>query len=214
MRTCLEYCAENATLLERAIDAGANRIELCDNLAVGGTTPSYGTMQYAISTAHDRGVPVMVMIRPRSGDFEYSKPELDIMEADIFAARRLGADGVVLGCLHNEWLDELAIKRLMYAARNLDVTFHMAFDPLPNQEIRLRAIDWLAQQGVRRILTHGGPLETPIEQNLEVIRRYIDRAAGRLTILPGGGITYKNVHDICEHLDVCEAHGTRIVELP
>lgn len=214
MGACLEYCTENATLLERAIDAGANRIELCDNLAVGGTTPSYGAMQYAISTAHDRGVPVMVMIRPRGGNFEYSKPELDIMEADVFAARRLGADGVVLGCLHNEWLDELAIKRLMYAARNLAVTFHMAFDAMPNQEIRLRAIDWLAQQGVRRILTHGGPLGTPIEHNLEVIRRYIDRAAGRLDILPGGGITYNNVHDVFDHLGVCEAHGTRIVELP
>lgn len=95
----LEFCAENMTLVPAAIAAGADRIELCDNLAVGGTTPSVGTVEACVRYAHERGVRVMVIIRPRGGDFVYAHGELDAMEADIALACEMGADGVVLGCL-------------------------------------------------------------------------------------------------------------------
>ena len=209
----LEFCAENNTLVGRAIGLGATRIELCDNLAVGGTTPSYGVIKAAVQIAHSRGARVMVMIRPRAGSFEYDEGELDVMETDIAVARQLGADGVVFGCLREGWLDESAIERLLDRSRGIAVTFHMAFDELPTAQARLRAIDWLADHGVRRILTHGGVAGTPIEDNLPMLRDYVRHAAGRIGILPGGGVTFENARTVCAELGVLEAHGTRIVPL-
>ena len=209
----LEFCAENATLVGRAIGLGATRIELCDNLAVGGTTPSYGVIKETVGLAHSQGARVMVMVRPRGGSFEYDERELAIMETDIGVARQLGADGVVFGCLRDGWLDEAANRRLLELARGMEVTFHMAFDDLPTMRDRLRAIDWLACHGARRILTHGGVAGTPVEDNLPVLRDYVNHAAGCIGILPGGGVTYENVRRVCAALGVCEAHGTRIVAL-
>lgn len=209
----LEFCAENHTLVQRAIELGATRIELCDNLAVGGTTPSYGVIGRTVELAHSRGARIMVMIRPRGGSFEYDEQELCIMETDISVARDLGAEGVVFGCLRNGWLDQRANQRLFERAHGMEVTFHMAFDDLPTMEDRLRAIDWLACHGVRRILTHGGRAGTPIEDNLSVLRGYVDHAASRIGIMPGGGVTYENARAICAELGVREAHGTRIVHL-
>ena len=92
------------------------------------------------------------------------------------------------------------------------VTFHMAFDDLAEKN-QLAAIDFLAGLGVERILTHGGPAGTPIADNLDHLRRLIDHAAGRITILPGGGITYENAETVAEALGVHEVHGTKIVKL-
>ena len=94
-----EFCAENLTHLDAAIAAGAGRIEFCDNLAAGGTTPSAGVIEQAVELVHARGAAIRVIIRPRGGDFVYDTPELAAMEADARTAIRLGADGVVLGCL-------------------------------------------------------------------------------------------------------------------
>ena len=209
----LEFCAENNTLVGRAIESGATRIELCDNLAVGGTTPSYGVIKTAVELVHSHGARVMVMIRPRGGSFEYDEGELAIMETDIAVARQLGADGVVFGCLSDGWLDEAANERLLGCAQGMAVTFHMAFDALPTTRDRLGAIDWLADRGVRRILTHGGAAGTPMEDNLSTLRSYVEHAAGRIGILPGGGVTHENVRRVCAELGVREAHGTRIVAL-
>ena len=95
----LEFCAENATQVERAIACGARRIELCDNLAVGGTSPSPGVVAIAVELAHARSARVMCMVRPRGGDFVYTERELRAMELDLESSARLGADGVVFGCL-------------------------------------------------------------------------------------------------------------------
>ena len=207
-----EFCAENFTNVPAAIEAGAARIELCDNLAVGGTTPSIGVMKKTVEYAHDHGARVMCMIRPRGGDFVYTDDELEMMDEDIFAACEAGADGIVLGCLlegedGGYALDEEAVARLMAVAAEaadafdydgcLDVTFHMAFDALP-AEAQPAAIDALAQMGVTRILTHGGAAGTPIMDNLERLRELTERAAGRLVILPGAGITYANVAEVVE----------------
>lgn len=207
-----EFCAENMELVPAAVAAGAARVELCDNLSVGGTTPSYGVIRAAVALAGERGVGVMCMIRPRGGDFEYTPDEAAMMRDDLAMAKRLGATGVVFGCLRDGHLDRALTSELVELADGVDVTFHMAFDALPADE-QLGAIDWLAGQGVSRILTHGGPAGTPIEDNLGRLRAYVDRAAGRVTILPGGGITWENAERIASELGVCEVHGTKIVRL-
>lgn len=209
-----EFCAENLTCVEAALAAGAQRVELCDNLAVGGTTPSHGVIRAAVELCHARGAAVMCMVRPRGGDFEYAPWEARVMEDDLRHAARLGVDGVVFGCLREGRLDRELTSCLVTAAKDagLAVTFHMAFDALPASE-RPDTIDYLAGIGVERILTHGGPAGTPIEENLDALLGYIRRAAGRIAILPGGGITHKNAQAVALALGVSEVHGTRIVDL-
>ena len=215
-----EFCAENMELVPAAVAAGAARVELCDNLAVGGTTPSFGTIRAAVEYCRPRGVDVMCMVRPRGGSFEHAPAELDVMCQDLIMARSLGVTGVVFGCLRGSQLDaescelllRLAKEPVLEAPRGLAVTFHMAFDSLAPQA-QLAAIDWLAQRGVERILTHGGPAGTPIAENYGHLRSLVGRAAGRITILPGAGITWRNAQEVADELGVREGHGTKIVRL-
>lgn len=208
-----EFCAENYTDIPAAIHAGAGRIELCDNLAVGGTTPSTGVIEEVLGYAGEKGVPVMTMIRPRGGDFVYNDIELKIMHTDLIEAKKLGTDGVVFGCLTpSGWLDEDALELFIDNAEGLQITFHMAFDAIPTER-QFEAIDWLAAHGVDRILTHGAAAGTPILDNLDRLKELITYADGRILILPGAGITFENVDQIVKKLDVTEAHGTKIVNL-
>ncbi|WP_445491655.1 copper homeostasis protein CutC [Niallia sp. 03133] len=206
-----EVCVENFTMVPEAIARGADRIELCDNLNAGGTTVSHGVAAKTIPYCKTQQIKVMSMIRPRGGNFIYSRDELEIMKHDIIHLKKLGTDGVVLGCLTDSgWIDEGSIHFLLEAAQGLDITFHMAFDEIDPQ-LQLEAIDWLVEIGVNRILTHGGLMDSPIEKNLMRIKEYLDYAAGRIIILPGGGITNKNVNEIAAKLPISEAHGTKIV---
>lgn len=206
-----EFCAENFTNIPTAIRNGANRIELCDNLAVGGTTPSTGVIEEVVSYASEKAIPVMTMIRPRGGNFVYNDIELKIMHTDLIEAKKLGTDGVVFGCLTAEgWLDEEALELLIETAEGLQITFHMAFDQL-NIDNQYKAIDWLAEHGVQRILTHGGLAKTPIEDNFSHLKELIDYANQRMIILPGGGISDHNLQQVVNQLQVKEAHGTKIV---
>lgn len=208
-----EFCAENYTDIPAAIHAGAKRIELCDNLAVGGTTPSTGVIEEVLSYAGEKNVPVMTMIRPRGGDFIYNDIELKIMHTDLIEAKKMGTDGVVFGCLTpSGWLDEEALELLIDTAEGLQITFHMAFDSIPAAR-QFEAIDWLSEHGVDRILTHGGAAGTNILDNLPRLKELTNYAAGRLLILPGAGITYENVDQIVTELGAKEAHGTKIVNL-
>ena len=208
-----EFCAENYTDIPAAIHAGAKRIELCDNLAVGGTTPSTGVIEEVLSYAGEKNVPVMTMIRPRGGDFIYNDIELKIMHTDLIEANKMGTDGVVFGCLTpSGWLDEEALELLIDTAEGLQITFHMAFDSIPAAR-QFEAIDWLSEHGVDRILTHGGAAGTNILDNLPRLKELTNYAAGRLLILPGAGITYENVDQIVTELGAKEAHGTKIVNL-
>lgn len=222
-----EYCAENFTNIEAALRAGAGRIELCDNLAQGGTTPSAGVIEQAVGIVHaHEDAEVRVIIRPRKGNFDYSKAEMKAMETDIRYAGANGVDGIVIGCLKRRSkgkgfeFDADATARLIKVARgvgemrgrDLGVTFHMAFDELAPAE-QLEAIDVLADLGVDHILTHGGAAGTPIEDNFDQLHACIERAAGRLVILPGGGITYQNAARVAEALGIDELHGTKIVKL-
>jgi len=208
-----EFCAENYTSIPLAIANGANRIELCDNLAVGGTTPSTGVIEEVLSYANEKSVPVMTIIRPRGGDFVYNDIELKIMHTDLIEAKKLGTDGVVIGCLTpSGWLDEEALEVLIDSAEGLQITFHMAFDAIP-QERQYEAIDWLVEHGVHRILTHGGVAGTKIEENFAHLKQLIAHADGRIIILPGGGITSENAQVVADALDAHEVHGTKIVPL-
>ena len=222
MELLREFCAENLTLVPAAVAAGARRIELCDNLAVGGTSPSYGVIKAAVGFARDNNVQVMAMVRPRGGDFVYNKREQAMMLDDIACARALGVDGVVFGCVRTDAngqtvLDMELVKALVDAAKGersedapLQVTFHMAFDVLGN-EAQLSAIDELASLGVERILTHGGPAGTPILDNVERLRGLVAYANNRLIILPGGGITWQNADQVASLIGVHEVHGTKVV---
>lgn len=206
-----EFCAENFEHVPAAIEKGAKRIELCDNLAVGGTTVSLGVMETTIQYCHEKDIPVMAIIRPRAGHFVYSDTELKIMTRDIFEAKKAQVDGVVLGCLTQDgWIDEEAMEELLDIANGLQVTFHMAFDAIPLSKQK-EAIDWLVDHQVDRILTHGGPSGTPIEDNFAHLQELIAYANHRLIILPGGGITSKNATLVSETLNVHEVHGTKIV---
>nr|WP_242542211.1 copper homeostasis protein CutC [Vagococcus sp. DIV0080] len=209
-----EFCAENFTNIPNAIASGANRIELCDNLAVGGTTVSKGVMTETIAYCSEKNIPVFPIIRPRGGNFIYTDTEIKIMEADIYEAKQLGADGVVIGCLNeNNWIDEEAMEILLDAASGMQVTFHMAFDVM-SRDNQFQAIDWLAERSVDRILTHGGMSGTPIEQNLEYINDLMSYANNRITLLPGGNVSYKNIDAVTSFLQVKEVHGTKIVDFP
>lgn len=220
-----EFCAENFERVPAAIAGGAGRIELCDNLAVGGTTPSAGVISAAVEYAHSHGARVMCMVRPRGGDFHYNADELRMMEMDLGLAVGAGVDGLVFGCLKpvaGGWaLDDLMLGALVTAVGcaceeckrdKVDITFHMAFDAL-DPEAQFDAIDTLADCGITRILTHGGAAGTPIEDNLAHLAELIEYAGDRLTILPGGGITTENRDKFATALGVNELHGTKIVPL-
>ena len=153
----------------------------------------------------------MSIVRPRGGNFVYNKVEIEIMHEDIVHLKHLGTDGVVIGCLTKSgWIDEGGMHTLLQAASGLDITFHMAFDQI-RPEYQLDAINWLAGHGVQRILTHGGPSHTAIENNLTRLKEYVNFAGDRMIILPGGGITDKNLEAIISKVNVSEAHGTKIV---
>lgn len=208
-----EFCAENFTHIPAAIYHGANRIELCDNLAVGGTTPSTGVLEEAFAYTSEKGIPLMVMIRPRGGDFIYNDTELKIMHTDLIEAKKLGVDGVVFGCLTpNNWIDEEAMEQLLEISDGLQVTFHMAFDQIPITK-QFAAIDWLADNGVHRILTHGGPLQEPLATHYDHLSQLIAYAQGKLTLIIGGGITEQTKQQVSETLHVQELHGTKLVPL-
>lgn len=206
-----EACVENFTTVPTVIQNGARRIELCDNLAVGGTTPSKGVMAETHKYAAEFHIPVTAMIRPRGGNFVYTDTEVKIMEADIFEAQALGIDAVAFGALTPEkTLDIEVMDQLSAAAGGMQLVMHMAFDELDWAQ-QQQAIDYLVDRGVERILTHGGPASNPITANTDHLRQLIDYAAGRIAIMPGGGVTRDNYEELASTLKVNQVHGTKIV---
>ena len=136
-----------------------------------------------------------------------------MMEADLFNAQKLGVDAVTYGVLTSGGkLDEEAMEMLLGASEGMQVVFHMAFDAIA-PENQLEAIDWLAEHGVVRILTHGGPLDQPITKTLDHLKETFAQAEGKIEILPGGGINYQNFQEIATELNASQLHGTKIVPL-
>jgi len=199
MGILIEACVDSVTSAVAAEQGGAGRVELCDNLIEGGTTPSAGTIEECKARL---GIPVFVMIRPRGGDFLYSELEYAIMRRDIAHARALGADGVVLGLLDPDGTVDVARTRvLVEAARPLPVTFHRAFDVSRDP---LEAFDALAGLGIDRVLTSGQAPTAP--EGAELIAALVRRAAGRIGILPGCGIDETNARDLVARTGASEVH--------
>ena len=206
-----EFCAENVTLLEKAMQAGARRIELCDNLAVGGTTPSYGVTKAAVELATNHDTTIMTMIRPRGGDFVYNDLEIAIMLEDIRLTAQAGSQGVVFGALTaDKKLDKPNLEKLIAASKGMEIVFHMAFDEL-SEEDQLEAIDWLSQAGVTRILTRAGVSGDSLDKRFAHYHRILEHAKGKIEILPGGGIDLDNRQTFIDQLGVTQLHGTKVV---
>ena len=206
-----EFCAENVTLLEKAMQAGARRIELCDNLAVGGTTPSYGVTKAAVELAANYDTTIMTMIRPRGGDFVYTDLEIAIMLEDIRLTAQAGSQGVVFGALTSDKkLDKANLEKLIAASKGMEIVFHMAFDELSDED-QLEAIDWLSQAGVTRILTRAGVSGDSLEKRFAHYHRILEQAKGKIEILPGGGIDLDNRQTFIDQLGVTQLHGTKVV---
>jgi len=204
MEPVKEVCVESFDEALRAVVAGATRIELCENLAVGGTTPSYGTIQKCLDKLT---VPVMVMIRPRGGNFCYSTDELEIMKEDILQCKKLGVSGVVFGLLDaNSNVDKATTRELVVLSRPMQVTFHKAIDQAVDI---LKEVTNLKELGVDRILSSGGKA-TALEGE-ETLKRMIQLATPQLTIIVAGKVNFENFGEIKEKIPSGEYHGRRLV---
>lgn len=195
----VEACVDSVASARAAERGGAHRVELCDALFDGGTTPSAGMIaacKQAVS------IPVFVMVRPRGGGFVYSEEERDVMRRDLVAARELGADGAVIGGLLPNGAVDLALVRLLVnAAGGIPVTFHRAFDVTPDLEASLEA---LADAGVHRILTAGGAATAAA--GASTLATLVRRAGSRIVVMAGGGVREENVHDLVSISGVREVH--------
>lgn len=195
----LEACVDSIESALSAQAGGADRVELCDNLLEGGTTPSAGLIALCCARLE---IPVHVLIRPRGGDFVYSELELEVMRRDIAVARECGARGVVFGMLLPDGSIDLPHTRaLIGAARPLAVTFHRAFDFTADPD---QALDDLIALGVDRLLT-SGQAASAIE-GTGILARLVQRAAGRIVIAAGGGLSEENVLAVIERTGVPEVH--------
>ena len=199
-----EACVES---FEKALEAqsnGANRIELCENLAVGGTTPSYGTVKICLEKLN---IPIFPMIRARGGNFVYSKDEIEMMKEDIKIFKELGVKGVVLGCLTSDNKIDLELtKELVDLAYPMEVTFHKAIDEILNP---LDYIDDLVNIGIKRILTSGG--EATALEGKDLINEMIKKSNGRLKIVVAGKVTKGNLNGLSNLISADEFHGKLIV---
>lgn len=176
-----EFCAENTTLLNQ-LDQSVKRVELCDNLAVGGTTPSYGVIKEAARYLHEKDIALATMIRPRGGNFVYNDSELRIMEDDILRAVELESDSLVLGLLtEDNHIDQDGIEQLLPATQGLPLVFHMAFDHIPLEEQK-EALDQLVELGFTRILTHGSAQNNDIFENIAHLKELVDYALSLIHI--------------------------------
>lgn len=195
----VEVCVDSVESACAAAAGGAHRIELCENLYEGGTTPSPGLMAVVCERVR---IPVHVLVRPRGGDFIYDDDELKVMLGDIAFARALGVDGIVLGALFADGrVDDRSTRMLVEAARPLSITFHRAFDLVRDP---FEALDTLMALGVDRVLTSGGA-PTAVE-GLETLSALAWRSEGRGSIIAAGGITEHNCGRIVAEAGVSEVH--------
>ena len=201
MKPILEICAGDIRSVQAAAQGGAQRVELCSALSEGGLTPSYGLIKEALKI---EGIKVNVLIRPRAGDFVYNDDELSLMRQDILAAKELGANGVVIGCLTPEGnVDIPACKGLMAAAYGLSVTFHRAFDLVADP---FQALEEIIDLGCDRILTSG--LSATATEGVDMLKDLIAKASNRIVIMPGSGVTASNAGRILQLAGASEIHAS------
>ncbi len=199
-----EACVESLIDAIEAEKRGADRIELCDNLSQGGTTPSYGTIKLALSTLK---IPVFPIIRPRGGDFYYTPAEIEVIKEDIKICKSLGVKGVVLGILTaDKKIDFKTLAEFMELAKPMEVTFHKAIDELEDPTL---VIDELINLGVKRILS-SGTKPTALEGR-DILNKMIEKAGDRLTIVVAGKVTKEILPEVSSLIPAKEYHGKVIV---
>lgn len=204
----IEICANSIQSATNACLPGVTRIELCSHLDVGGLTPSYQDIDYCVHQLHIR---THVLIRPREGGFVYSTDEIELMYKQVEQCRSLGAHAIVVGFLTDKGAVDTALtRRFVELAQPMEVTFHRAFDELKQNP--LEALEDIIGCGCDRILTSG--LQPTAELGMETIHELVEHAAGRISIMPGGGITPTNVARIVDATGVNEVHGSCKTTLP
>ncbi len=200
----LEVCAGTIESALNAQNAGADRVELCTELSVGGLTPSYGMIKLAKDMID---IPIYVLIRPRSGNFNYSILEMEQMKEDILFCAEEQIDGVVIGALTEERkINERIVMELMGAADYMDVTFHRAFDQVVNP---FEALDTLIEIGIQRVLTSGG--KGNATDHIEELAELIEEASDEIKVMPGGGIRPGNLNEFLS-IGAEEIHSSCILE--
>jgi copper homeostasis protein len=183
----IEICTNGITSSLNAQKGGANRIELCDNLLEGGTTPSLGMIEIV---KKQLSIDVFVMIRPRGGDFLYSDLEFEIMKNDILRCKEIGVEGVVFGILNSDGtIDKQRTLSLIEIARPMQVTFHRAFDRCNNLQ---QGLEDLIELGIDNVLTSGG--NPKAIDSLPILEKLVQQAGNRINIMVGSGVNPYNVH--------------------
>lgn len=196
----LEVCVDDPAGLAAAVEGGADRIELCSALTVGGLTPSHGFMAHAARSP----IPAHALIRPRTGDFVFTTDDVRVMLDDVRAARSAGLAGVVIGALRSDGqLDVAALETLVAAAEGMDLTLDRAFDLAADRE---EALETAIRLGFSRILTSGGA-KTAFE-GLPRVERLARRAAGRISIMPGAGVRPETAEALLTLSGVFELHAS------
>lgn len=204
-----EICVQTAAGVRAAVDAGAQRIELCADLDVGGVTPERAAIEQAVHIAGGR-LQVHVLVRCRPGDFAYDDAELGRMAEDVAAAVGAGAAGVVVGALTpDRRVDREAMQRLTDGRGRASVTFHRAFDEVPDRD---EALDTLVGLDIERVLTSGGAPTAPA--GAAELRRLAGRAGERIVVLPGGGITETTVGPLVRATGTRELHFSALRPAP
>jgi copper homeostasis protein len=202
----IEVCCTSLDEARAAAAGGAIRVELCTAISCGGVTPSHGTIESVIGAG--LGIAVNVLIRAREGGFCYTDAEVETMCRDIAFCRAAGADGVVIGALTPEGeVDTAACKKMIAAAGDMSVTFHRAFD-ICNKP--LEALEQIIELGCERLLTSGQ--ESTAEVGAAFIAQLVERAAGRIIIMPGAGVKPNNIARIEQVSGATEFHSTAAVD--
>lgn len=197
----IEIATSDYVTTRAAVEGGGHRIELCTNLAEGGTTPGYGHIRRC---REEFQVAICPIIRPRGGDFLYNDAEFDIMRRDVVLCRELGCDGVVVGLLHSDGsVDSDRLARIIEDAYPLPVVFHRAFDRCRDP---FEALEILVSLGVERILTSGQRPTAP--EGVNLIRELQQKAEGRITIMPGSGVNPDNVRWLADETGCTEFHAS------
>jgi Uncharacterized protein involved in copper resistance len=203
----LEICVDTVGSAIEAQNAGADRVELCNNLSEGGTTPGIGTIS---SARNNLTIGLHVMIRPRGGDFLYSDLEYDIMRREIDKCGECGVDGIVLGILESKGtIDIERTAKLIEFARPMSVTFHRAFDMCSDP---FKSLDDVIATGAERLLTSG--LKNKADEGTELISQLVRQAGKKIIIMPGSGINESNIRLIAKNTGAAEFHltGRKVIE--
>lgn len=203
----LEICTFSIDAVQIAEKGGADRIELCSNPLEGGTTPHYGLIKVACEKSN---IPVFPIIRPRGGDFCYSKEEYNLVKTDVLICKQLGCKGIATGLLKkNNQVDFFRLKEIVEMAFPMQVTFIRAFDLSPNPE---EALEIIIEAGCKRILTSGQAKIATLA--IPLLKKLVKQAGDRISIMPGSGVTAENIANLIQETEAWEFHSSARIFIP